>query len=119
VFPGTNKVLLTIQSPLMRSIFQDTFEHLRASLLFIHAFPDPILTRSIISEALGVATQSHLPRSANIRNRLELDPDYVVKMCRLVSSSLDFLFEYMLTSALSPAGGFPFSEARSKSGVLR
>jgi hypothetical protein len=88
VFPGTNKVLLTIQSPLMRSIFQDAFEHLRASLLFIHAFPDPILTRSMISEALGVATQSHLPRSGNIRNRLELDPDYVVKMCRLVSSSL-------------------------------
>ena len=28
VFPGTNKVLLTIQSPLMCSIFQDAFEHL-------------------------------------------------------------------------------------------
>jgi hypothetical protein len=88
VFPGTNKVLLTIQSPLMRSIFQDTFEHLRASLLFIHAFPDPALTRSMISEAISVATQSHLPRAANIRNRLDLDEEYVAKMCHLVSSIL-------------------------------
>ena len=118
VFPGTNKVLLTIQSPLIRSIFQDTFEHLRASLLFIHAFPDPILTRSMISEALGVATQSYLPRAANIRNRLELDPDYLAKMCHLVSSVVVFHSKYVLTDILSPAGGFPFSEGRSKSNAL-
>lgn len=112
VFPGTSKVLLTIQSPLMRSVFQEAFEHLRASLLFIHAFPDPILTRSMISEALGVVTEAHSPRAANIRNCLELDPDYVSKMCRLVSSFLYFHFEYVLTGALSPAGGFPSSEER-------
>jgi len=88
LFPGTNRVLLTLQTALMRTIFQDTFEHLRASLLFIHAFPDPALTRSMISEALGAATQSHLPRAAIIRNRLELDEDYMAKMCRLVGSSL-------------------------------
>ena len=80
--------------------------------------PDPILTRSMISEALGVATQSHLPRAANIRNRLELDPDYLAKMCHLVSSAVAFLSEYVLTDALSPAVGFPFSEGRSKSDVL-
>jgi hypothetical protein len=87
LFPGTNKVMLTLQSSLMRSIFQDAFEHVRVSLLFIHAFPDPTLTRSMISEALAVATQSHLPRAANIRNRLELDEEYTSKMCRLVSPS--------------------------------
>lgn len=118
VFPGTNKVLLTIQSPLMRSIFQDAFEHLRASLLFIHAFPDPALTRSMISEAISVATQSHLPRAANIRNRLDLDDDYVAKMCRLVSPILVSHFEFVLTDALSPAGGLPFSEGRSKNDAL-
>ena len=88
LFPGTNKVMLTIQSPLMHSIFQDAFEHLRASLLFIHAFPDPALTRSMISEALGVATQSHLPRAVTIRHRLKLDKEYLSRMCRLVSPSL-------------------------------
>ena len=88
LFPGTNKILLTLQTTLMRSIFQDAFEHLRVSLLFIHAFPDPALTCSMISEALGAATQSHLPRAGIIRNRLELDEDYIVKMSRLVGPSL-------------------------------
>ena len=92
--------MLTTQSPLMRSIFQDAFEHLRASLLFIHAFPDPALTRSMISEALGVATQAHLPRAANIRHRLELDPEYLAKMCRLVGPALITHFQYPLTDAL-------------------
>ena len=96
MFPGTNKVLLTIQTPLMHSIFQDAFEHLRASLLFIHAFPDPSLTRSMITEALSVAAKSHLPRAANIRNRLELDDEYVTKMCRLVSPSLVTCFTNLL-----------------------
>ena len=99
-FPGTNKVLLTIQTPLMRSIFQATFEHLRVSLLFIHAFPDPALTRSMISEALSVATQSHLPRAATIRHRLELDPEYLAKMCHLVGPTLITRFQYPLTDAL-------------------
>ena len=80
--------MLTIQSPLMRSIFQDAFEHLQASLLFIHAFPDPALTHSMISEALGVATQSHLLRAVTIRHRLELDKEYLSRMCHLVSPSL-------------------------------
>ena len=71
----------------MRSIFHDAFEHLRVSLLFIHAFPDPALTRSMISEALGVATQSHLPRAGTIRNQLELDGEYLSRMCRLVRPS--------------------------------
>jgi len=119
LFPGTNKVMLTVQSPLICSIFQDAFEHLRVSLLFVHAFPDPALTRSMISEVLGIATQSHLLRAANIRHRLELDDKYLSKMCRLVSPSLVTRFEYaLMTNALSPTGGFPFSEGRSKSDVL-
>jgi len=119
LFPGTNKILLTLQSALMHSIFQGTFERLQVSLLFIHAFPDPALTRSMISEALGAATQSHLPRAAIIRNQLELDEEYMSKMCRLVSPSLVTHFEYVLTDILSPMGGFPFSEGRSKSDAQR
>jgi len=92
--------MLTTQSPLMRSIFQDAFEHLQASLLFIHAFPDPALTRSMISEALGVVTQAHLLRVANIRHRLELDPEYLAKMCCLVGPTLITHFEYPSTDAL-------------------
>ena len=72
----------------------------------------------MISEALGVATQSHLPRAANIRNRLELDLDYLGKLCHLVSPAVVFHSEYVRTDALSPTGGFPFSEGRPKSDVL-
>ena len=92
--------MLTTQSLLMQSIFQDAFEHLRASLLFIHAFPDPALMRSMISEVLGVVTQAHLPRAANIRHHLELDPEYLAKMCHLVGPALITHFQYLLTDAL-------------------
>ena len=118
LFPGTNKVMLTIQTPLMRSIFQDTFEHLQASLLFIHAFPDPALTRSMISEALTVTTQSHFPRAATIRHCLELDNEYLSKMCHLVSPLLVTHFKYMLTNTFSPMCGSPFFKGRSRSNVL-
>jgi len=94
--------MLTVQSPLIRLIFQDAFKHLRASLLFIHAFPDPALTCSMISEVLGVVTQSHLPRAANIRHRLELDNKYLSKMCHLVSPSLVTRFKYaLMTNAVT------------------
>lgn len=88
IFPETNKVLLTIQTPLMCLIFQDAFKNLWASLLFIHAFLDPSLTCSMITEALSVAAKSYLPRAANIRNQLKLDDKYIANMCHLVSPSL-------------------------------
>ena len=99
-FPGTNKIMLTTQSLLMQSIFQDAFEHLQVSLLFIHAFPDPALTHSMISKALGVVTQAHLPRAVNIRHCLELDLEYLAKMCHLVGPTLITHFQYLLTDAL-------------------
>jgi len=70
------------------------------SLLFIHAFPDLALTRSMISEALGVATQAHLLRVVNIRHHLELDLEYLAKMCHLVGPALITHFEYPLTDVL-------------------
>ena len=88
LFLGTNKVMLTIQSLLIHSIFQDAFEHLQVSLLFIYAFPDPALTCSMISEALGIAAQSYLPRAVTTRHQLKLDKEYLSRICHLVSSSL-------------------------------
>jgi hypothetical protein len=85
LFPGTNKILLTLQSLLMCEIFQDSFEHLRVALLFTHAFLDPSLTHMMTSEALTAAAKSCLPRSFNIQMRLKLDKEYMSKMCRLVT----------------------------------
>ena len=47
---------------------------------------------SMISEVLGVATQAHLLRVANIRHCLELDPEYLAKMCHLVGPALLLTF---------------------------
>ncbi|KAI0285552.1 hypothetical protein BC826DRAFT_972966 [Russula brevipes] len=68
--PGTNRVMLSVQVPLMRVIIQDMFDHVRAFILFDHAFPDPTLTatvpcariplfRSEVKERCSVLVASH------------------------------------------------------------
>lgn len=84
-FPGTNKVMLTLQTPLMRTIFQEAFDRLRVALVFVHAFPDLSLSLSMISEALVNAAELHSPRASNIHHRLLADSEYMSKMSRLVS----------------------------------
>jgi hypothetical protein len=69
----------------MRMVIQDAIEHLRASILFRHAFPDPRTTISFISEALLAGAAAHQPDSFEIQRRLIQDEDYVSKMSRLVS----------------------------------
>jgi len=83
--PGSNKVMLTIQIPLIRTIIQDSFEDLRATLLFENAFPDPNLTILFLRKTLVGAARSHLPDAVNIHNRLLLDDEYRDKLSHLVS----------------------------------
>jgi hypothetical protein len=83
--PGSNKVMLTIQIPLIRTIIQDSFEDLRATLLFENAFPDPNLTILFLRKTLIGAARSRLPDTVNVYNRLLLDDEYRDKLSRLVS----------------------------------
>jgi hypothetical protein len=85
--PGTNRVTLSVQPPLLRLIIQDAFEHVHASLLFGHAFPDPTATIAAIKDALRSAADSHRPTASPIHNRLLLDDVYMTQMSRLVSST--------------------------------
>ena len=85
VSPGTNKVTLTIQRPLIRMILQDAFENLRVSLLFKHAFPDAVLIPTFISLALIAATKAQRTRALDIYKRLICDEGYLVQLARLVS----------------------------------
>jgi hypothetical protein len=82
---GSNKVMLTIQSLLIRTTIQDAFDNLRAALLFENAFPDPNLTVLFLRKTLVGAARSRLPNTVNIYNRLLLDDDYRDKLSRLVS----------------------------------
>jgi len=81
--PGTKRVTLSVQAPLMRLVIQDAFEHVRASLLFKHAYPDPIVTIGVVKEALLSAANGHRPTASIIHNRLLHDDPYLFKMARL------------------------------------
>jgi hypothetical protein len=83
--PGSNKLLLTVQRPLMRVVFQDTFERIRAVMLFKNAFPNVYDAITMITDNLIRATESN-DRATHIYNRLILDGDYTNNMSRLVSS---------------------------------
>jgi hypothetical protein len=92
VLPGPHKkVILTIQSTPLRTVIQDSFEHLRASLLFEHAFPDSVLVLLFIRNALVTAAERCGPTlgpvAMSIRSRLLNDNDYFLKISPLVSTS--------------------------------
>jgi hypothetical protein len=81
---GTTRVNLTAQLPVMRTVIQDAFEEVRASMLFNCAFLDASAIPTILKEALIAAALSHVPRSSNIYSRLMMDDEYAAKMSRLV-----------------------------------
>ena len=76
--------MLTAQRPLMRAVFQDTFDRIRATMVFQNAFPAPFETIGIITDNLITAAEAN-PRATNIYNRLMIDGDYTTNMSRLVS----------------------------------
>ncbi|KAH9017703.1 hypothetical protein EDB85DRAFT_1897491 [Lactarius pseudohatsudake] len=83
--PGTSKLMLTHQNPLVRTVVQESIENLRASLMFSHAFPDGSVALTFIKEGLINAAKKLKPGAADIQRRLEQDDDYVTKISQLVS----------------------------------
>ena len=53
--PGSNKVMLTVQRPVVRAVIQDAIERVHAALMFSNAFPDVFDTLKLISNALVAA----------------------------------------------------------------
>jgi hypothetical protein len=89
VYPGTGKVMLTFQRPLMRTVIQDAFELVHCSLLIKNAFPDTFIALDVTRDALYAAAESN-KRASEIYNRLVIDAEYMTKMTRLVSFSTQF-----------------------------
>lgn len=81
---GTTRVLLTNQSPIMRSIIQDALENIRVFLLFNNVFPNVITIPSITRNAMVAAAETRW-LSSRIYQRLLNDEDYVTIMNHLVS----------------------------------
>jgi hypothetical protein len=88
---GTRKIMLTLQRPVMRTVFQEAFEHVHAYLLLTCAFPDASAIPTIIRDALLDAASANVPRASNICTRLMQDDEYAARMSRLVSH---FLLRY-------------------------
>lgn len=76
--------MLTVQRPLLRSVLQDTFDRIRAAMVFQNAFPSPFDSIKMITDNLIIAAESN-SRATNIYNRLIIDGDYTTSMSRLVS----------------------------------
>jgi len=64
--PGTNRLMLSAQRPLIRVIVQDVIENIWASLLFNRAFPNAAEAINSIREALFTAAKKYRPGSSAI-----------------------------------------------------
>jgi hypothetical protein len=82
---GSNKLMLTNQRPIIRTIVRDATELLRASLVFTNAFPDPVLAFNFAKQALLSAAQNN-SSGVNVLSRLqdEDELEYVAKLVTLV-----------------------------------
>ena len=108
----SSKVMLTLQRPLMRLIIQESFENIRVSLLFKHAFPTGRLTIRYTKEALLSTAYTYRPGSEHIFQKLLHDDDYMSKLIPLVSHA--YPNDDWTEPTHSHTRGFALSEVRSK-----
>jgi hypothetical protein len=108
---GSNKIMLTVQRLLMRAVFQEAFERIRADMVFKNVFPNIYETIEMITDSLMKVAESN-DRATNIYNRLALNADYSNNMSRLVG--LRISNTNVTNSLFSPAHAFLFSAGRSR-----
>jgi hypothetical protein len=83
--PNSNKVMLTLQHPLVCVVIQDSFDILHTSLMFSDAFADCSITIEFVKDALVHSALSHAPGARYIYQRLLYKDDYMSKLITLVS----------------------------------
>ncbi len=98
--------MLTVQRPLMRAVFQDSFDRIRATMVFQNAFPTPFEMVGMITDNLITAAEGN-PRATNIYNRIMIDGDYTTEMSRLVSFYMSNTMLLTLFSASCTCSPFP------------
>jgi hypothetical protein len=114
--PGSQKVTLMNQRPLLRVVIQNAMELVRVNLLFDYAFPDPAVSLITVKMSL-LTSSSEYPGAADIHRRLLFDEEYMARIIPLVS----FLHVeiIILNRVYSHALGLRFFEAKSKSGAAQ
>ena len=83
---GSNRLILTVQSPPVHAIIHNAFDNTRASLFFDHSFPDATMMPTLLRGCyLTAAAESRNPRALVIHNRLIQEAGYMDTLIRLVS----------------------------------
>jgi hypothetical protein len=105
--PGSNKVTLMSQHPMLRVVIQDAMELVRANLLFTYAFPDPAVARATIRESLVTSAASY-PAASGIHQCLMFDEPYMAALTPLVS--LPILKKQILILFIAPRADSAFPQ---------
>jgi hypothetical protein len=85
--PGSNKVLLTVQTPLLREVIVDAIERTRSNIICGNAFPEVFDTLEYIRDALTGASEAK-EEAKDIYRRLLGEHAYFINLSRLVSCSI-------------------------------
>ena len=78
------KLMMTLQRPLIRTVIQDSFEHVRAYLVFTNAFPSFNVAHTFARDSLMAGAGANRPAAEKIYQRLQEDEDYINKMASVV-----------------------------------
>jgi len=115
VFPhGSTRLSLSLQSPLIHLVVQDAINHVQASLLLDHTFPEGLKKVKLICGCLLAAAVKHRPSSSTVHAQLLGDSDYASLMIRMVCST--FLEILLLNlSCCSHMFGFHCSRVKPRS----
>ena len=104
IYPlGTNQIMLTVQCPLMKAIFQDTFKRIHVAMVLQNSFLNAYKTVEMITDSLITVAESN-EQATNIHNRLIIDSDYATAMTHLVStrtSNIMLLTYFLATCSYS------------------
>ena len=107
IYPlGTNKIMLTVQRPLMKAIFQDTFERIHVAMVLQNSFPNAYETVEMITDSLITAAKSN-EQATNIHNCLVIDGDYATAMTHLVRTRTSNIMSLTFFSAVCSYSSLP------------
>ena len=82
--PGSTKVMLTLQNPLVQAVIRGSFDLLRVSIVFTDAFPNAPLASLLVKEALLRSAQNK-PGGGCVYERIQHDTLYFCKILPVVS----------------------------------
>lgn len=108
--PGTRRMMLTVQRPVMRMVIQDAFEQVKKSMMLTDAFPNTFIALEFTRDGLFESAEAH-DEATDIYNRLLCDAAYMNQMTRLVRYLILIM---MLLILFQPRARIPHFRAEVK-----